>query len=135
MFKKTVHELFRCKGSRLFVILMLVNFALSCAMPALNGGFVDFLVTNRDPSRVVWFAAFVAGIGISASFMSYAMGVNVSRVILEMTMRLMGATCESFERGLGKGGAGGSILYNAEGICGFECGVIVCREQLPDNRA
>lgn len=70
MFKKTVHELFRCKGSRLFVILMLVNFALSCIMPALNGGFVDFLVTNRDPSRVVWFAAFVAGIGISASFMS-----------------------------------------------------------------
>lgn len=63
MFKKTVHELFRCKGSRLFVILMLVNFALSCVMPALNGGFVDFLVTNRDPSRVVWFAAFVAGIG------------------------------------------------------------------------
>lgn len=48
MFKKTVHELFRCKGSRLFVILMLVNFALSCIMPALNGGFVDFLVTNRD---------------------------------------------------------------------------------------
>ena len=42
MFKKTVHELFRCKGSRLFVILMLVNFALSCVMPALNGGFVDF---------------------------------------------------------------------------------------------
>ena len=99
MFKKTVHELFRCKGSRLFVILMLVNFALSCVMPALNGGFVDFLVTNRDPSRVVWFAAFVAGIGISASFMSYAMGVNVSRVILEMTTRLMGTTCESFERG------------------------------------
>lgn len=99
MFKKTVHELFRCKGSRLFVILMLVNFALSCVMPALNGGFVDFLVTNKDPSRVVWFAAFVAGIGISASFMSYAMGVNVSRVILEMTMRLMGTTCESFERG------------------------------------
>lgn len=32
MFKKTVHELFRCKGSRLFVILMLVNFALSCVM-------------------------------------------------------------------------------------------------------
>lgn len=31
--------------------------------------------------------------------MSYAMGVNVSRVILEMTTRLMGATCESFERG------------------------------------
>lgn len=99
MFKKTVNELFRCKGSRLFVILMSVNYALSCVMPALNGGFVDFLVTNKDPSRVVWFAAFVAGIGISASFMSYAMGVNVSRVILEMTMRLMGATCESFERG------------------------------------
>ena len=85
MFKKTVNELFRCKGSRLFVILMSVNYAHSCVMPALNGGFVDFLVTNRDPSRVVWFAAFVAGIGISASFMSYAMGVNVSRVILEMT--------------------------------------------------
>lgn len=99
MFKKTVNELFRCKGSRLFVILMSVNYALSCVMPALNGGFVDFLVTNRDPSRVVWFAAFVASIGISASFMSYAMGVNVSRVILEMTTRLMGATCESFERG------------------------------------
>lgn len=99
MFKKTVNELFRCKGSQLFVILMSVNYALSCVMPALNGGFVDFLVTNRDPSRVVWFAAFVASIGISASFMSYAMGVNVSRVILEMTTRLMGATCESFERG------------------------------------
>lgn len=74
MFKKTVHELFRCKGSRLFVILMLVNFALSC-------------------------------IGISASFMSYAMGVNVSRVILEMTTRLMGTTCESFERGPWKRGS------------------------------
>lgn len=136
MFKKTVNELSRCKGSRLFVILMSVNYAHSCVMPALNGGFVDFLVTNRDPSRVVWFAAFVASIGISASFMSYAMGVNVSRVILEMTTRLMGATCESFERGpLEKGGAGGFILYNAEGVCGFECGVIVCREQLPDNRA
>ena len=125
MFKQTVHELFR-----LFVILMLVNFALSCIMPALNGGFVDFLVTNRDPSRVVWFAAFVAGIGISASFMSYAMGVNVSRVILEMTTRLMGTNGAP-----GKGGAGGSILYNAEGVCGFECGVIVCREQLPNDRA
>lgn len=42
MFKKTVNELFRCKGSRLFVILMSVNYALSCVMPALNGGFVDF---------------------------------------------------------------------------------------------
>ena len=56
------------------MILMSVNYAHSCVMPALNGGFVDFLVTNRDPSRVVWFAAFVASIGISASFMSYAMG-------------------------------------------------------------
>ena len=32
MFKKTVHELFRCKGSRLFAILMSVNYALSCVM-------------------------------------------------------------------------------------------------------
>ncbi len=68
-------------------------------MPALNGGFVDFLVMNRDPSRVIGFAIFVAGIGISASFMSYAMGVNVSRVVLEMTTRLMGSTVDSFERG------------------------------------
>lgn len=33
MFKKTVNELFRCKGSRLFVILVSVNYALSCVMP------------------------------------------------------------------------------------------------------
>lgn len=79
MFKKTVHELFRCKGSTAFRDSHAGEFcSLVPFMPALNGGFVDFLVTNRDPSRVVWFAAFVAGIGISASFMSYAMGVNVS---------------------------------------------------------
>ena len=68
-------------------------------MPALNGLFVDFLITNKDPSRVVQFAVFVAGVGMSASFMAYLMGVNVSRVILEMTTRIMGSTVSSFERG------------------------------------
>lgn len=98
MYRDTLKILLKNRGLFFFIILMLVNFIMSCVMPALNGYFLDSLISNHGYAQVFVLAALVALLGIFAAILSYALQVLVAKLVLEVSTHILNRASIAFEK-------------------------------------
>lgn len=98
MIRYVLVKLFSTKGAFVFCLCTLLGTALSYISPYLNGKFVDFLLSNKNETSVIWFALIVAIIGVGSVALSYCAGTIAVRINSQVSFAILGEMTSNFIR-------------------------------------